>query len=793
MDNHTLRVLEFEKIVDMLVDCAVAKPAKNLAAKVRPYSSRKHVLEKLKETTDATVYMIKKGRPALSGVDDLSHLVLKAEKGGVLSPGELLKVADLLYSCRHLSEYFQEREPDEENSIYKLYQNIVRNDGLEREIKRIVVSKDDLADDASPELFSIRRSIQKTKDELKAALDRLIRSPQYAKFMQDPLVTVRNDRYVLPIKSAYKSEIKGIIHDTSASGSTVFIEPAFSVEANNKIRELMIQEAREIERILRIMSEKVRDFGKEINDNVYFATRIDFAFAKGELSFRLNCICPKISDNYTIKIVEGRHPLLDKETVVPLNIEIGERFKTLIITGPNTGGKTVALKTSGLFCLMAQAGLHVPAKDGTIMPVFNDIFCDIGDEQSIEQSLSTFSSHMKNIIHIVKNADSRSFVLLDELGAGTDPEEGSALAMSILDGLSEKGCTVIATTHYSDLKLYAIKNENMENASCEFDVESLKPTYKLIMGVPGESNALAICKRLGLPDTYIQNAKNYLHNDDIKFEEILHNIHKNKARTDRERHQAQMITKELETMKAELEEKIKRLEIEKERQINKAKEEAKRIIAAAKLEAQAVIDRLKRMEEEGKQNIKLNELIDLRKEINTMDKRILESEVRDDEENEFEEVTFSEEKSLKAGDTVKILKLNQTGTLVSDPEPDGKILVQAGMMKIALTLNDVVPVKASEVKTEPSKTVVTGVKKPERVSMEVDVRGHTVEEAIDVIDKYLDDVIMAGLHEVSIIHGKGTGALRAGIQDYLKNNPRVSSFRIGKHGEGDLGVTTVEL
>jgi DNA mismatch repair protein MutS2 len=284
MDNHTLRVLEFEKIVDMLVDCAVAKPAKNLAAKVRPYSSRKHVLEKLKETTDATVYMIKKGRPALSGVDDLSHLVLKAEKGGVLSPGELLKVADLLYSCRHLSEYFQEREPDEENSIYKLYQNIVRNDGLEREIKRIVVSKDDLADDASPELFSIRRSIQKTKDELKAALDRLIRSPQYAKFMQDPLVTVRNDRYVLPIKSAYKSEIKGIIHDTSASGSTVFIEPAFSVEANNKIRELMIQEAREIERILRIMSEKVRDFGKEINDNVYFATRIDFAFAKGELS-----------------------------------------------------------------------------------------------------------------------------------------------------------------------------------------------------------------------------------------------------------------------------------------------------------------------------------------------------------------------------------------------------------------------------------------------------------------------------------------------------------------------------
>ncbi|NLY96773.1 MAG: hypothetical protein GX082_04980 [Clostridiaceae bacterium] len=515
MDKHTLRVLEFEKIVDMLVDCAVAKPAKNLAAKVRPYSSRKHVLEKLKETTDATVYMIKKGRPALSGVDDLSHLVLKAEKGGVLSPGELLKVADLLYSCRHLSEYFQEREPDEENSIYKLYQNIVRNDGLEREIKRIVVSNDDLADDASPELFSIRRSIQKTKDELKAALDRLIRSPQYAKFMQDPLVTVRNDRYVLPIKSAYKSEIKGIIHDTSASGSTVFIEPAFSVEANNKIRELMIQEAREIERILRIMSEKVRDFGKEINDNVYFATRIDFAFAKGELSFRLNCICPKISDNYTVKIVEGRHPLLDKETVVPLNIEIGERFKSLIITGPNTGGKTVALKTSGLFCLMAQAGLHVPAKDGTIMPVFNDIFCDIGDEQSIEQSLSTFSSHMKNIIHIVKNADSRSFVLLDELGAGTDPEEGSALAMSILDGLSEKGCTVIATTHYSGLKLYAIKNENMENASCEFDVESLKPTYKLIMGVPGESNALAICKRLGLPDTYIQNAKNYLHNDDI--------------------------------------------------------------------------------------------------------------------------------------------------------------------------------------------------------------------------------------------------------------------------------------
>ena len=792
MDNHALRVLEFDKIIARLTECAVSKPAKKLCGKISPYSSRRMVLEKLKETTDAVAHMAKKGKPHLSGIDDVSTMVTKADKGGILTPGELLKIADLLYTCRQFTEYFEEKEPDEENSIYLLYKRIVRNDPLEREIKRVVISDEELADDASPELFSIRRSIQRTKDELKSALDRLIRSPQYAKMMQDPLVTVRNDRYVIPVKASNKSDIKGIIHDTSASGSTVFIEPAFSVEANNKIRELMIREAKEIERILRVLTGRVQEFGEQINENVYFGTRIDLAFAKGELSYQMDGVCPKISDSYVVKIVEGRHPMLNKETVVPLNIETGERFRILIITGPNTGGKTVALKTCGLFCLMAQAGLHVPAKHGTVLPVFNDIFCDIGDEQSIEQSLSTFSAHMKNIIHIVQNADDRSFVLMDELGAGTDPEEGSALAMSILDGLNEKKCTVIATTHYSDLKLYAMKNEDMENASCEFDINSLQPTYKLIMGVPGESNALAICKRLGLPVSFIQKAKDYLHNDDIKFEEILHNIHKNKARTDRERHEAQMITKEMELMRAELDEKIKRIEIDKEKQINKAKDDAKRIVAAAKQETQSIIDRLKTIEEEGGYGRRLNEINDLRREVNTLGKRVFGSE--DSEDTAFiEEIPVTDETKFKAGDTVKILKLNQTGTLLTDSDQDNKVVVQAGIMKITLTVNDIVPVKQLKSKPEPVVRVATGVKRPDHVSMEVDVRGHTVYEAIEVIDKYLDNVMMAGLHEVSIIHGKGTGVLRTAIQDYLKTNPRVTSYRDGKQGEGDFGVTVVEL
>lgn len=792
MDNHALAVLEFDRIIKMLTECVVSKPARELASKVKPFSYRKKVLEKLKETTDAVGYMARKGKPHLSGIDDMSGFISKAEKGGVLTPGELLKVADLLFTCRRFTEYFEEKNPDEENSVYMLYKNITRNDALEREIKRIILSEEDLADDASPELFSIRKSIQRTRDELKSSLDKMIRSPQYAKIMQDPLVTVRSDRYVLPVKASYKSEIKGIIHDTSASGSTVFIEPAFSVEANNKIRELMIREMKEIERILRALTAKVLEFGKEINDNVYYGTRIDLAFAKGELSYQMEAICPQISEFYVVKIVDGRHPMLDKETVVPLNIETGERFRTLIITGPNTGGKTVALKTCGLFCLMAQAGLHVPAKHGTVLPVFKDIFCDIGDEQSIEQSLSTFSAHMKNIIHIVKNADFHSFVLMDELGAGTDPEEGTALAMSVLDGLAEKKCTVIATTHYSDLKLYAIKNEDMENASCEFDINSLKPTYKLIMGVPGESNALAICKRLGLPDEYIQKTKDYLHNDDIKFEEILHNIHKNKARTDRERHQAQMITKEMETMKAELEEKIKRLEIEKDKQINKAKDDAKRIVAVAKEETRLIIERLKNIEEEGGYSQRLNEINDLRRDINTLDNRLF-GQVAVDDSLIDEEEPFTSDRNFRPGDTVKILKLNQIGTLISGPDQDGKVTVQAGIMKIALTINDIAPAKEPKTKVEPTVHVVTGIKRPDHVSLEVDVRGHTVHEAIEVIDKYLDNVMMAGLHEVSIIHGKGTGVLRVGIQEYLKTNPRVTSFRNGKQGEGDFGVTVVEL
>ncbi|MGI6669653.1 MAG: endonuclease MutS2 [Acetivibrionales bacterium] len=793
MDEKVLGLLEFDKIRYRLSKLCASELGREIADRLVPQSDFSSVDRMLKETTDSVDFILRRGNPPLGGLHDIRDSLKRVEIGSTLNPGELLRISDTLRAVRSLKNYSEDgggKNGEESNYIGNLISSLTPNKRVEDKIGLAILNEEEISDNASPALSSIRRQIKDLQSSIKDRLNSMIRSPRYRTIMQESIVTMRGDRYVVPVKAEFRSEVPGLVHDSSASGATIFIEPMAVVEANNSIKQLKIKEQLEIERILRELTADVEQILEPLKANMSVFAELDFAFAKAKLSLDLKCVCPRLNQEKRVNIKKGRHPLLDAQTVVPINLWIGDGFSTLVVTGPNTGGKTVTLKTLGLFALMAQSGLHVPAAEGTEMCVFKKVFADIGDEQSIEQSLSTFSSHMKNIVRILAEADGDSLVLFDELGAGTDPTEGSALAMAILEKLHEIGAITVATTHYSELKVYALTTEGVENACCEFDVETLRPTYNLLIGVPGKSNAFAISRRLGLNDEILDRAMEFLSREEIEFEDILVKIEENRSESEKERLRAESFRLEAESLKKELEEQKMKLRMQKERLLNEAREEARRILLDAKQEVESMIDEMKRAareREESERNKAAEEIrARLRNRVSSLEGDISESA--------FPRRGYVKPpENLKPGDSVLIVNLNQKGTVVEPPDKDGEAIIQAGVMKINVHVTNLKLIDDQAEEINRTGIGKLGISKAMNVAARTDIRGMNVDEAVQVLGKYLDDAAIAGLSEVTIVHGKGTGALRSGVHQFLKANAHVKSFRLGRYGEGETGVTIVQL
>lgn len=793
MNDRALRILEFDKMAKKLAELTASEMGRELAEALVPEKEYSRILGLLNETSDATSFIIRRGSPPMGGIHDIRGSLKRVGMGSMLSPGELLRVSDTLRLARNLKSYSgsaDSRGEDAENIVKGLIESLDTNKRIEDKINNAIVNEEEISDGASPALSTIRRQIRDQQNSIKDKLGEMTRSAKYQKYMQETIVTMRGDRYVVPVKQEYRSEVPGLVHDSSASGATLFIEPMAVVEANNSIKQLKIKEQLEIERILMELSADVGSFINELNSNMSILAKLDFIFAKAKLSLDLNCVCPKLNNSKKVIIKNGRHPLLDKKSVVPINFWIGDKFNTLVITGPNTGGKTVTLKTVGLFTLMVQAGLHIPAAEGTEMSVFENVFADIGDEQSIEQSLSTFSSHMTNIVRILSSSDSRSLVLFDELGAGTDPTEGAALAMSILEKLHKANTITIATTHYSELKVYALTTEGVENACCEFDVETLRPTYHLLIGVPGKSNAFAISARLGLQEDILERSKEFLSQEAIQFEDVLMSIEKNRSEAEKERVKAASFRLEIEGLKKELEEQKHRLSEQKDKLLREAREDARRILLEARKDVDDLLQEMRKAAEEQEAAIRNKAAEEirqkLRNKLGTIEESLTEGVLP-------RQGHMKPPDDLKPGDSVHIVSLNKKGTIIIPPDKDGNAIVQAGIMKINVHVTNLKLVNDQDSEIQKARTGKTGMSKSMSVSSQVDVRGMNVDEAVVIIDKFLDDAGIAGLGEVVIIHGKGTGALRSGIHQFLKSNGHVKSFRPGSYGEGEAGVTVVEL
>jgi len=791
MNEKTLRVLEFDKIIDKLLSRAATSLGKDMVRELKPETESGKIRDMLKETDDGVTYILRKGSPPLGAIHDIRASLKRVEIGASLGPGELLKVADVLRACRNLKGYAGDIiAKDDNNCVSSLISALEINKRIEDKINIAIISEEEISDAASTALANIRRQIREKQNSIRDKLNDIVKNSRYQKFMQESIVTMRGDRYVIPVKQEYRNEIQGLVHDSSGSGATIFIEPLSVVEANNAIKQLMIKEQLEIERILQELTGEVAVIIEPLKANMSMLATLDFIFAKAKLSADYRCVSPKINREGNIIIKKGRHPLIDQKVVVPIDFWIGKEFKTLVVTGPNTGGKTVTLKTVGLFTLMAQAGLHIPANEGSEISVFKKVFADIGDEQSIEQSLSTFSSHMKNIVGILNEADDKSLALFDELGAGTDPTEGAALAISILDHLRSIGAVTVSTTHYSELKVYAITTEDVENACCEFDVETLRPTYNLLIGVPGKSNAFAISKRLGLSDDIIEIAKERLTTEEIKFEDMLINIEKNRSQTEKDKMQAEALKLEVEKLRNDLANQVKKVNDQKEKVMREAREEARKIYLQAKRDAEDILTEMRKLEREretAERNKAVEEMrLKLKKNVDNLDEALAESILP---KNGY----VKPPQNLKPGDSVVIVNLNQKGTIISPPDKDGQAVVQAGVMKINVHVTNLrfVDDQKNEIKKINSGRV--GIAKTKNISAEIDLRGMNLDEAVEAVDKYLDDASIAGLKEVTLIHGKGTGVLRNGIQQFLKINSHVASYRLGKYGEGESGVTVVEI
>ena len=786
MKERTLRVLEFTRIRELLAEGALTEAGAEKCRTLEPADDLPSVQALQAETEEASVILQYTGGHPMAAFPDIRPALTICGKGGNLSAGMLLNVAELLRASRAARDALvtdRDNTPILRAKAEGLF--VARN--IEKDITDAILSEDEIADRASSELMNIRRHLRGAQDRIRDKLNQMIRSAALQKALQDPIITVRNNRYVLPVRAEFRSSVPGLVHDQSSSGATLFIEPMAAVEMGNELKQWELKEQQEIARILAALSAEVAPYAADMAETGELLAELDFIFAKGLLSRRFFCVCPKMNNEGRLRIIRGRHPLIDPEKVVPSTIWLGEKdtFNVLVITGPNTGGKTVTLKTVGLFTLMAQAGLQVPADPGTELAVFEQVFADIGDEQSIEQSLSTFSGHMTNIVEIMHEVTPRDLVLFDELGAGTDPTEGAALAQSILTRLLHIGVRALATTHYSELKAFALTTKGVENASVEFDVETLRPTYRLSIGVPGKSNAFEISRRLGLPENLIDAARKLLSGNAIRFEDVIANSEYHRQVAEKERQLAEEAGRETLRLRNEAEQLRREMEQKREQMLRKSREEAKHIVDQARRESESVIAELKKMKKNAaaQGDASVN---DLRRRLDRASDELA--------EGLGQAVSDSGEapKTVKAGDQVKILTLGADGTVLAPPDEKGEVRLQAGMMKFTAPLSQLRLIHQAPAKEKTTVKAKTGMM-TRTVKSECDVRGMNLEEALDAVSLYLDEAVLAGLNEVYIIHGKGTGILRAGIQQDLRKNRHVKGFRRGMYGEGEDGVTVVTL
>ena len=790
MNQKTLTKLEYNKIIGLLEEEASSFRGRQLCRRLKPMTDLDKINIFQEQTAAAYTRIIRKGRFSFGDAAPVEESMKRLEIGGDLSISELLRICRLLKNTARAKAYGRhDTQEDSADCLDAYFDCLEPLTLLANEIDRCIISEEEIADDASSTLKHIRRNINAVNDRVHATLNSLVNG-SLRSYLQDPIITMRGDRYCLPVKSEYRGQVQGLIHDQSSTGSTLFIEPMAVVKLNNDLKELYAKEQEEIQAILADLSAQAASYVEAIRDDYRAMTDLDFIFARGALALTMRASRPVFNQEGRIHIREGRHPLLDPRTVVPITVSLGDDFTLLIITGPNTGGKTVSLKTVGLFALMGQAGLHIPAGDRSELSVFRQVYADIGDEQSIEQSLSTFSSHMTNIVSFLKKVDEQSLVLFDELGAGTDPTEGAALAIAILSYMHKRGIRTMATTHYSELKVYALSTDGVENACCEFDVESLRPTYRLLIGVPGKSNAFAISGKLGLPEFIIEDARKRLSEQDISFEDLLTDLEASRRTIEQERAEIQAYRKETQELKAQAEQRRQKLEEQRDRIIREANEKASAILREAKEVADETIRNFHKF---GKENISAAEM---EKERERLRQKIKNTQA-DAAVKPVKQKKKYKASDFKLGESVKVLSMNLTGTIGSLPDARGNVTVQMGILRSQVNISDLEIIEEPSPYTAKkfSRTSKSSMKmgKSLTVSPEINLLGKTVDEAVAELDKYLDDAILSHLNTVRVVHGKGTGALRKGIHEYLRRQKHVKSYRLAEFGEGDAGVTIVEL
>lgn len=785
--ERSVSKLELDQVLMMLADCAGSEEGKKACRQIRPVSELEDVQRMLNETTAAFEMSTRKGYPGFSGVKDLSASLGRSERGGILMPGELMDVAGVLRCARTVKAYIAEDEV--KTLLDSLFQQLNPNKYLEDRIFGAILSEEEIADTASSELADIRRHIRVQSARIKDSLQKVISSAAYAKFLQEPIITIRQGRYVVPVKSECKNDIPGLVHDVSATGSTYFIEPMSAVSANNALRELEIKEKKEIERILTELSEAVAAHDEDILSNIAILIQLDVIFAKARLAYKMQAWAPVMNEQGKVELRNARHPLIDPKAVVPISVKLGTEFDTMIITGPNTGGKTVTLKTIGLLTLMAECGLHIPAGEGSCLSTFDAILADIGDEQSIAQSLSTFSSHMRTIVDVVAHCDSRTLVLFDELGAGTDPAEGAALAVALIEFCRKMGSSVVATTHYAELKLYAMRTEGVINASCEFNVDTLQPTYKLLIGIPGKSNAFAISRKLGLPEDILKEASDLVGKNDKDFEDVLGQLEQQRQQMEAARTEAEQLRLETEKIKRKSEEYSVQLQMERDKALEHARAEAREIIEDARRTANAATEEIKALkkqiiEDKDLQNVNQRQA-DLRRNLNDAESKLVHTGIETERPKPSRDILV--------GDTVELLKLGTKASVIAINK-DGSYQLQAGILKLNA--------KADEVYLLEEKATVQKTARPAHsgkqlnvsaIASEIDLRGMDSIEAVCVLDRYIDEAMRSNLSSVCIIHGKGTGTLRSTVHQSLRKNKFIKKFRLGVYGEGEDGVTIAEF
>ena len=790
MNTKVLTTLEYNKIIDLLTEKADSEPGKKLCRDLVPSTDLSAIRTAQRETKDALARLFRIGSTSFGSNRDLGFSIRSLEIGSSLSMSELLKLASFLDNVSRIKTYGKkEREDFTNDSLDAYFEGLTPMTQLANEINRCILSEEEMADDASPRLKSIRRSKLSTNEKIHSQLTSMVNGA-YRTFLQDAVITMRDNRYCIPVKAEYKSQVSGMVHDQSSTGSTFFIEPAAVVNLNNQLKELDLQEQEEIEVILGDLSSQAAVHTSELAADQKIMTTLDFIFAKAKLAMEQNATEPIFNTEHYIQIRKGRHPLLDKKKAVPIDVRLGKDFDLLVITGPNTGGKTVSLKTVGLFTLMGQAGLHIPALDRSELSIFSEVYADIGDEQSIEQSLSTFSSHMTRVVHILQHADADSLCLFDELGAGTDPTEGAALAIAILNYLHDRGIRTMATTHYSELKIYALSTNFVENACCEFDVETLRPTYRLLIGIPGKSNAFAISSKLGLSDEIIHAAKEQISKEDESFEDVIADLEQSRVTIEKEQQEIAEYKERIRTLQEQLQKKNEKIDQAKDKILRDANEKARAILQ----EAKDVADETIRDFNKAGASADIKELEKKRQKVrDKINEKNGKLALGNTQKKPADQKTV-DPKKLKKGDSVKIISMNLKGIVNTLPDARGNLFVQCGIMRMQTNVNDLVPVKEETITAPALQRTNTGKLKMSKsfsVSSEINLLGCTVDEAIAKLDKYLDDAYLAHLPSVRVVHGKGTGALRSAVQSHLKRLKYVKEYRLGEYGEGDAGVTIV--